>query len=53
MKIVYVHHGNRKKGNPSTQNDDLTEIGYAWNHQSFPVANLKVSSSFWKLFLPT
>ena len=25
----------------------------AWNHQSFPVANLKVSSSFWKLFFPT
>ena len=23
---------------------------FAWNHQSFPVANLKVSSSFWKLF---
>ena len=28
MKIVYIHHGNRKKGNPSTQDDDLTEIGY-------------------------
>lgn len=28
MKIIYVHHGNRKKGNPPTQNDDLTEIGY-------------------------
>ena len=28
MKIIYVHHGNRKKGNPSTQDDDLTEIGY-------------------------
>ena len=28
MKILYVHHGNRKFGNPPTQNDDLTEIGY-------------------------
>ncbi len=28
MKIVYVHHGNRKLGNPPTQEDDLTEIGY-------------------------
>lgn len=28
MKIIYIHHGNRKKGNPSTQDDDLTEIGY-------------------------
>lgn len=28
MKIIYVHHGNRKKGNPPTQDDDLTEIGY-------------------------
>lgn len=28
MKIIYIHHGNRKKGNPSTQEDDLTEIGY-------------------------
>lgn len=28
MEIIYVHHGNRKKGNPPTQNDDLTEIGY-------------------------
>lgn len=28
MKIVYVHHGNRKLGNPPTQDDDLTEIGY-------------------------
>ena len=28
MKIIYVHHGNRKLGNPPTQNDDLTEIGY-------------------------
>ena len=28
MKILYVHHGNRKLGNPPTQNDDLTEIGY-------------------------
>ncbi len=28
MKIIYVHHGNRKKSNPPSQNDDLTEIGY-------------------------
>ena len=28
MKIVYVHHGNRLKGNPSSQNDDMTELGY-------------------------
>ena len=28
-------------------------IFFAWNHQSLPFANLKVSSSFWKLFLPT
>ena len=28
MKILYVHHGNRKLGNQPTQNDDLTEIGY-------------------------
>ena len=28
MKIIYVHHRNRKLGNPPTQNDDLTEIGY-------------------------
>lgn len=28
MQIIYVHHGQRKKDNPSTQNDDLTEIGY-------------------------
>ena len=28
-------------------------IFLAWNHQSLPVANLKVSSSFWILFLPT
>ena len=28
MKIVYVHHGNRKLGNPPSQEDDLTEIGY-------------------------
>lgn len=29
MKIVYVHHGNRKFGNPKSQDDDLTEIGYS------------------------
>ena len=28
MKIVYVHHGNRKIGNPPSKEDDLTEIGY-------------------------
>lgn len=28
MKIIYVHHGNRKIGNPPSQNDDLTELGY-------------------------
>lgn len=28
MKIIYVHHGNRLKGNPPTQNDDLTKLGY-------------------------
>ena len=28
MKIIYVHHGNRKLGNPASQDDDLTEIGY-------------------------
>ena len=26
---------------------------FAWNHQSFPVAKEKVSSSFCRLFLPT
>ena len=29
MKIIYVHHGNRKVINETpTENDDLTEIGY-------------------------
>ena len=28
MKIVYVHHGERRFGNPPTQDDDLTEFGY-------------------------
>ena len=28
MKIIYIHHGNRKKGNFPSQEDDLTEIGY-------------------------
>lgn len=27
MKIVYVHHANRKKGNPPSQDDDITKIG--------------------------
>lgn len=28
MKIIYVHHGNRKIENSPTQQDDLTEFGY-------------------------
>ena len=28
MKIIYVHHGNRKMGNPPTQDDDMSEFGY-------------------------
>lgn len=28
MDILYVHHGNRLKGNSPTQDDDLTELGY-------------------------
>ena len=28
MKIVYVHHGQRKIGNPPSQDDDLTAFGY-------------------------
>ncbi len=28
MKIIYVHHGNRKIENPPSQKDDLTELGY-------------------------
>ena len=28
MKIIYVHHGNRLKSNPPTQDDDLTKLGY-------------------------
>ena len=28
MKIIYVHHGHRLRGNPPGPNDDLTEIGY-------------------------
>ena len=28
MKIIYIHHGHRKRGNPPGENDDLTEIGY-------------------------
>jgi broad specificity phosphatase PhoE len=27
MKLIYVHHGHRAKGNPPSQNDGLTEIG--------------------------
>lgn len=28
MKIIYVHHGERNFGNPPTQDDGLTELGY-------------------------
>ena len=28
MNIIYFHHANRKKGNPPSQDDDLTELGY-------------------------
>lgn len=28
MKIIYVHHAHRDVGNPPSQNDDLTELGY-------------------------
>lgn len=28
MKLIYVHHGNRKIGNPPSQDDDMTEFGY-------------------------
>ena len=28
MKIVYVHHGNRLIGNPPTQDDDMSPVGY-------------------------
>lgn len=27
MKLIYVHHANRKKGNPPSQNDGITEVG--------------------------
>lgn len=27
MKIIYVHHGNRNKSNPPTQQDGLTKLG--------------------------
>lgn len=27
MKIIYVHHAHRKKGNPPSQNDNITKIG--------------------------
>lgn len=29
MKIVYIHHAHRKKGNPAGPNDDITSIGKA------------------------
>lgn len=28
MKIIYVHHGNRKLGSPPSKDDDLTKLGY-------------------------
>ena len=28
MKIIYIHHGNRKNGNPPSEHDDLTKLGY-------------------------
>ena len=28
MRIVFIHHGNRKIENPRSQNEDLTELGY-------------------------
>jgi broad specificity phosphatase PhoE len=28
MKILYIHHGNRKVGNPQSQEDNLSELGY-------------------------
>ncbi len=27
MKIIYIHHANRKKGNPPSKNDDITRLG--------------------------
>ena len=27
MKIIYLHHANRARGNPSTQADGITELG--------------------------
>ena len=27
MKVIYCHHAHRKKSNPPSQNDDITEIG--------------------------
>ena len=27
MKVIYCHHAQRQKGNPSSQNDDITELG--------------------------
>lgn len=27
MKVIYVHHGQRLKGNPPSQEDNLTELG--------------------------
>lgn len=27
MKVIYVHHANRQKGNPPSQNDGISEVG--------------------------
>ncbi len=27
MKVIYCHHAQRKKGNPPSQNDDITDFG--------------------------
>lgn len=27
MRVVYIHHANRQKGNPSTQDDGISEVG--------------------------
>lgn len=27
MKVIYIHHANRQKGNPPSQNDGISEVG--------------------------
>jgi len=27
MKIIYVHHAERERGNPPSQNDNITRLG--------------------------